>query len=363
MILYIDSVFAEGRERNTTPPGVVPETLNRLYLQAMRDHRREAVLAERVGDRWAPVPDWRLDRWIIRFALYLQDRIAMRSGDRLVLWSELRTEWLVADLAAVGMGAVSVVPPLAMSDGEVAAALRDVQPKVAVVSGAMRGRMEAVRREVESLERVFVLDGDAGGDGWERYADALDLGGTLDTPEGAQGFRARARDAAPDQPAARHLAGPYDAVEWTQGGVIDGIRQWWLEDAPREGDRVYVAAREVTPGLRGRLYAFLGDGYTTVAFGTEGRELSEIAELEPSKVIAAPDVLAEAVRRGADGADGNDNGMQAWLGRLTPAGRARRDAAGIRRALGGARWVGPTAPLDEQVAGRLRGVATIAAVT
>ncbi len=82
LIGYIDSLFAERTAPTGKPLGTTPETLNQLYLQAMRHHAREAAVLARTGERWEPMPDWRFDRHVIRVALYLQERAGLKPGRR-----------------------------------------------------------------------------------------------------------------------------------------------------------------------------------------------------------------------------------------------------------------------------------------
>ena len=84
---YIDSLFAERTAVTGEPVGTVPDTLAQLYLQAMRHHAREAAVLTRSDEKWAPMPDWRLDRQVIRTALYLQERAGVKPGDRVAIVS------------------------------------------------------------------------------------------------------------------------------------------------------------------------------------------------------------------------------------------------------------------------------------
>src|SRR5262249_13579566 len=134
LIGYIDSLFAERTVRRDQPLDTVPDTLSQLYLQAMRHHFREAAVLVRSDDRWNPMPDWRLDRHVIRTALYLQERVGVRPGDRVAVLSELRPEWLIADCAALALGAVSVAVDPELPRDRLVGALVDVGPKVIFAS-------------------------------------------------------------------------------------------------------------------------------------------------------------------------------------------------------------------------------------
>lgn len=114
MFLYFDHLFAEGRDRAVRPLHTIPTTLNGLYLLAMREHDRPAVLMHRRQDQWQPTPDWRFDRHVIRLALYLQEKAGFEAGDRALIVTALRPEWPLVDCAVAGLGGVScsVAPSL-----------------------------------------------------------------------------------------------------------------------------------------------------------------------------------------------------------------------------------------------------------
>ena len=61
----------------------MPDTLNLLHAQAMREHARGSALLYREDVNWQPTPDWRLDRQVIRLALALRERVGVEPGQRI----------------------------------------------------------------------------------------------------------------------------------------------------------------------------------------------------------------------------------------------------------------------------------------
>jgi hypothetical protein len=194
------------------------------------------------------------------------------------------------------------------------------------------------------------------------------MGGTLDTPERAQSYRADARSLTPDRPAIRHYrkaAGGWDRIELSQGEVIERLRAGWLRERARPDDLAYVSDPTVSLASRLALYAFLGDGYTTTALAPGGGELSDLAALHPTTIVASAGLLEEAVRAGATRAEKRPRRDGRWLShavRLVPIRRARRGQRAIHDTLGGRlRWIGCTDQLDSALAERLGSVAVVGA--
>jgi long-chain acyl-CoA synthetase len=366
-VAYLDSLLLESRARGGPPPRAeLPETLNRLHAQAMREHDRPNALLFREGEEWRSTPDWRLDRQIIRLALYLRERLGIEPGERVAVISELRPEWLIADLAALGLGAVSVAIDSRLRSEELVTALEDAAPRVTFASPAAQGLLERLDGgappygELVSLGPSTARIGAAPLDGW------LELGGTLDTPERAQSFRALARELGPERPAIRHYRqGPvgWERLELTQGQSIGRLRALGLHEGARPGDLAYVSDPAVSPAARLALYAFLGDGYTTTALAPAGQELSDLAALHPTRIVAPAAVLADVVRAGDASAEA-EPGSGGWLRRVArqaPQARARANQRAIRATLGGrARWIGSTDRLDAALAERLGSIAVVA---
>ncbi|HEU4647714.1 MAG TPA: AMP-binding protein [Gemmatimonadales bacterium] len=363
---YLDSLFVEGSKREVAPRRELPATLNQLYMQAMREHVREHALLAPTATGWSGMPDWRLDRQVIRVALYLRERLGLEPGQRVVLLSELRPEWLVADLAALGSGAVSVAIDPRLERDELAAALEDAAPRITFVSAAAQRALERLDGRAPPQGQVIALDAAVAHDGAMTLQTLLDMGGILDTPERAQAHRAEARAVGPDRPALRHwrtrARGAGDWIELSQGEAIERLRTGWLREWAQAGDVAYVADPSVALMSRLALYAFLGDGYTTTAIAGGGGTLDEVAALRPAAIVAPPALLAAAVeaararagvrRNGASQAVAGQavQGGGGWLQRvaaLAPRTSARRQGGAIQSALGGrARRIGSGEPLD-----------------
>ncbi len=333
----------------------------------MREHARQSALLAREEAQWIATPDWRLDRQIIRLGLYLRERLDIEPGQRIALLSELRPEWLIADLAALGLGAVSVAIDPRLKREELIAVLEDAAPRVTFVSAASLAMLESLDGRAPPHGQLIALDPGVSSDGVMSLNTLLEMGGTLDTPERAQSYRADARSLAPDQPAIRHYlrapGGGWERVDSSQGEVIERLRAGWLREPAQPGDLAYVSDPTVSPAGRLALYAFLGDGYTTTALAPAGGELSDLASLHPTKIVAPAGLLAEAVRAGesrAEARPGSDGGWLRHAAQLAPHARARREQRAIRDTLGGrVRWIGSTDGLDAALTERLGGVAVV----
>jgi len=246
-----------------------------MFLAAMRKHDRAAALLHHDGAKWRETPDWRFERQVIRLALFLRDRARLVPGDRVAIVSGLRPESLVAELAALTQGAVAVAidPDLPAADQR--RAIEETSPAVAFVEDGAREASFGARA-------VVCFQGKA--DGAWAFGEALDLGGTLDTPERAQSFRAQAREVPGDSRALGYLAGSDGQARCqflTHAEAVARMRALRIGSPPRKGA---VAQASASPTLAARLalLSFVLDGSTTCAVGMPG---PEVAALQPDWVV------------------------------------------------------------------------------
>lgn len=364
MFLYIDSLFGDSREREVEPLGAVPLTLNQLYVRAMREHARDAVLLHQTDGRWARTPDWRLDRSVIRAALYLKENLNIQPGDPVALIGDLRPEWLYIDFAALVVGAISTAIPNDIPSEKIVEALVETGPRLVVAPQSVFESLGVEPTQLPGIESAMTLDG-PGGEGAMALKGALELGGTLDTPERAQRIRSAAREATPDQPAVRHYSFADGALGWTdltQGDLVERLKIHLVDQPAHRGDVVYLEGATVTLDLRLWLYAFVGDGYSSVALGQPDRAAPQVADLRPHKIVVSPKALEALLEPSQDPLKNGRaaRGLRRLGARLTREGRARLAREQTREALGGrVRWIGPTSQLDAALSAQLSGAVAI----
>jgi hypothetical protein len=331
--------------------GWAPETLGPVYLATERKHDRPWVLRHPTSAGWVETPDWRFHRHVMRIGLYLRGRAHLEPSDRVAFVATLGPEWGVAQWAVLTQGASTVAIDPGQSRDELASQLGSLAPRVVFADAAAIEGVVAWNESAPGPATVVALNGPsiAAASSW---SEALDLGGTLDTAERANAYRLALNAVTPDTPAigqiARNGAGPWRFL--SQRDVARAVRQVWLRARIARGDVAYLAGGAPSLATIVAFLAFSGDGHSQVVLGTPGREVEEILETRPSKLVTR----ARAVRRILEvtPAPGSASGSRSrrWLARVrflaSGGGAGDRRAATNPSPLARTRWLGTDEPLD-----------------
>ena len=111
----------------------MPGTLIGIFLETVARHRKSAQFMRRIEGRWESIAAERALGEVERLAMGLSD-LGIGPGDAVALLAETRYEWAVADLAILGLGAVTVpIYPTLMAP-QCRFILENSEAKVAIVS-------------------------------------------------------------------------------------------------------------------------------------------------------------------------------------------------------------------------------------
>ena len=291
MLLYITAEDMLGdaspEHRGKRPLPSIPPTLSALYDMGMRHHARTAVMLWPCDSGFEAVADWKLDRLVIRVALYARERLGLNPGGSLAVAGGMGWLWPVVDFAAMGFGAASVgIGPDVPDDVVVEALGRSAPSAVFATDAAAAARLVALRRAGRFAATVVTPEGvDGDGEGALPIVRMLDLAATLDTPERAQAFRLVSRTTAPDAAALSHV-GAEGAKRLTHREAMELVTTRLRAQPAQPGDVAYVEAR-ATLETRLAVAAFVGDGLTATALGGEGRTSADVVALRPHKLLVA----------------------------------------------------------------------------
>src|SRR5947207_404075 len=136
------------------PRNSAPDTLNRLFFDAVQKFDKPDALQVKIGGNYQPISHRTLAERVRRAALGLQ-ALGARPGDRVGILSENRPEWAIADYACLTSGLTDVPIYPNLPPDQVAYIIRDSGATAIFVSTAAQAdKVRQIRRQCPSLRVV-----------------------------------------------------------------------------------------------------------------------------------------------------------------------------------------------------------------
>src|SRR5262245_10457311 len=137
--------------------GTLPQTINELFNQAMRERANRVVMRYKHGKRWHDVTGAQLDERVRNLALALH-RLGVRAGDRIALLAESSPEWSITDYAILANGAINVPIYPTQAVDQVGYILRNSGARILSISNTKQlRRIQPALDSLKSKERPRLI--------------------------------------------------------------------------------------------------------------------------------------------------------------------------------------------------------------
>src|SRR5580765_775559 len=149
-----------GSRTSPTPIGTEPmsNTLIGIFLDTVERLHKPVQFIRREAGRWENVPADEALADVESLALGLRAQ-GVGPGDRVAILSENRYEWPVADLAILGLGAISVPIYPTLTAQQVRYMLENSEAKLAIVSTpAQLEKLHAIADSLPNLRTLVPID-------------------------------------------------------------------------------------------------------------------------------------------------------------------------------------------------------------
>ena len=131
-------------------------TLNDVFFTLVKRNSNRLMLT-RQGGEWKTISARQLQSWVYATARQLQSW-RIHKGDRVVLLSENRPEWAIADFACLLLGIVDVPIYATQTGDQCLFVLQNSEARVAFVSTRQQYEKLAAVREQTGLEYIVLMD-------------------------------------------------------------------------------------------------------------------------------------------------------------------------------------------------------------
>lgn len=146
------------------------ETLSQLFLNTIKAFPKDDLMLYKREGIYTPIATDTFAKQVKHFALGLRN-LGYKAGDKLVIFSENRPEWVMTDLANLCLGGITVPVYTSLVPDQIKYIIDNSDAKVVVFSGEeMWEKIKAIRSELVKVEH-FITYQDDGPEGTLTFTD------------------------------------------------------------------------------------------------------------------------------------------------------------------------------------------------
>ncbi|MBM3295824.1 MAG: long-chain fatty acid--CoA ligase [Candidatus Aminicenantes bacterium] len=151
-------------------------TLSQMFLNTVKAYPKPDFMLVKKGGVYTPISTEEFGLRVRRFALGLKD-LGFAKGDKLIILSENRPEWTIADFASVCQGGVTVPIYTTLMPEQIKYIINDSDAQIVVVSNEeMWAKVAAVRADLGTVKHFITLLPKAPAPGVLTYDEILEKG-------------------------------------------------------------------------------------------------------------------------------------------------------------------------------------------
>ncbi len=137
------------------------ETLSQLFLNTCRTYVKDNLLMSKQEGAFVPISTAEWEARVRRLSAGLRE-LGLGRGDKVVIFSENRPEWVITDFAVLCAGAVSVPIYTSLMPEQVRYIIADSDAKIVVCSNReLWLKIDAVRKDLPLVKHFVMIDEEA----------------------------------------------------------------------------------------------------------------------------------------------------------------------------------------------------------
>ncbi len=134
------------------------KTIIGLLENSAQKYANNPYILEKKTDRYAALTYKETKEQVYKVAAGLL-ALGIRKGDRIALISESRTDWVISELGVLHTGAVSVPLSILLKEGaDLKFRLDHSETRWVIISGNQLDKVTSIKKELNKLEKVILLD-------------------------------------------------------------------------------------------------------------------------------------------------------------------------------------------------------------
>ncbi len=134
------------------------ETLAQLFLNTVSSYRKPDLMLYKKEGKYVPISTEEFEKKVVHLALALH-QLGFRKGDKLIILSENRPEWVMTDFATICQGGLTVPIYTSLTAPQAEYIIRDSDAMVVVVSSAeQRAKIESIRPNLTQVRHYVTFE-------------------------------------------------------------------------------------------------------------------------------------------------------------------------------------------------------------
>jgi long-chain acyl-CoA synthetase len=134
------------------------ETLAQLFLNTAKSYRKNDLMLYKQEGQYIPISTEEFEKKVIHLALALND-LGLKKGDKLIILSENRPEWVMTDLATICQGGLTVPVYTSLTAPQAEYIIQDSDASIVVVSDKeQREKIQAVRDRLSQIKHYITFE-------------------------------------------------------------------------------------------------------------------------------------------------------------------------------------------------------------
>ena len=202
------------------------ETLSQLFLNTIKSYPKDDLLLSKKEGKYVPISTEEFADRVKCFSLGLRD-LGLEAGDKLIVLSENRPEWVISDIANLCLGGITVPIYTSLIPEQIKYIIDDSDAKIVVVSDQSQWqKIEAIKSQLTKVTSYITCLPEAP-EGVLTFAQVLERGRKMDK-QNPGFFEKMALEVKPDAIASiiytSGTTGPPKGVMLTHSNIFSNVK-------------------------------------------------------------------------------------------------------------------------------------------
>ncbi len=134
------------------------ETISQLFLNTVKSYPKDDLMLYKDEGRYVPISTQECERRVKHFSLGLKD-LGVEPGDKLIILSENRPEWVMADVANLSLGGITTPIYTTLVPEQIKYIIDDSDAKIVISSSPeLWEKVKAIRNELTKVNHYISFE-------------------------------------------------------------------------------------------------------------------------------------------------------------------------------------------------------------